>query len=621
MMLILLSNLGQANESTMILNLKNVDIKALIGTVSEMTGKNFIIDNRVKGKVTVISAKAMTKKEIYETFLSILQVHGFSAIPSGKTIKIIPSNKTKTQGLPYVSQFSDEHWDDQVTKVIHLEHVSAAQLIPVLRPLTPPTGHLAAHPSSNIIIHTDRTSNVKRLGKIIKSIDRPTQQDVEIIRLYHASATEVARILTSLFKTSNKNSPHKPSFISDERTNSILLTGNTSKRLKLRAIISHLDLPSKDTGNTKVIYLRYAKATDLAKILQDIAKTSKIANKTKSKKSFSSSIQADEKTNSLIITTAPDQLHSLEAIVQKLDIRRAQVLVEAIIAEVNDDQSKQLGIQWAFDGTPGSNGFVGGTNFGSSSGTSILQVASDNPTVGEGLSLGIGAITSGFKYGFLLTALSGDAGTNILATPSILTLDNTEAVINVGKNVPFVTGQFTSNNSGSSATNPFQTIKRENIGLTLKVKPQINEGNSIKLEIEQEVSSLDPTASGTVDIVTNKRFLKTTIMIEDGNTIVLGGLLDDNFQDVTQKIPLLGDLPLIGHFFRSQKTQHVKRNLMVFIHPTIIRDKLLSDHISHGKYHFIKKIQQNKNPKKTMLPDHLIPVLPDINELNYILPQ
>ena len=601
------------------LNLKNVDIKAFIGTVSKFTGKNFVIDKRVKGNVTVISAHSMSKDEVYQTFLAVLQVHGFSAVPAGKVIKIIPSNTIKQEPLPFDDELDSPFGENMVTAVIQLKHVSAAQLIPVLRPIVPTMGHLAAYPPSNVIIMTDRMSNVRRLKKIIRRIDQDLDHFVEIITLKNASATEITRILTSMVKRRGDVDKSKSvQMVADERTNSILLSADKKTKLKLRTLISHLDIPLNDTGNTKVVYLKYAQALELVKILKDMYQSKAKIDK-KSKDSMPVSIQADEKTNALIITASHDQLRSINSVIKQLDIRRAQVMVEAIIAEVSGDQASQLGVQWAFDGSQSRKGGVGGTNF-SSAGINVASLTTDTPQIGEGISLALGSLSSGVRFGFVLNALSGDANTNILATPSIVTLDNTEASINVGQNVPFLTGQYTSTGAANSATNPFQTIQRENVGLTLKVKPQINEGNAIKLEIEQEVSSISATAANAVDLVTNTRSIKTTVMVNDGATIVLGGLLDDQFSDVTQKVPLLGDLPLIGYLFRSQKTTQEKRNLMVFLHPTIIRDGVKSQLVTNSKYNFVKKELDEMKSETTMLPEVNPPHLPDINALQYIMP-
>ncbi len=592
-------NLAQAAVT---LNLKNAEIGAVVEMVSKETGKNFVVDPRVKGKVTVISSHAMEKDELYEVFLSLLDVHGFAAITSGGIIKIVPAANAKHAGG---SNNNKAKGDAQVTRVVQIEHVSAAQLVPILRPLIPPQGHLAAHAQSNTLIVSSLASTIGRLMMIIERIDQPSNGEIEVITLQNASATEVVRVLDSIQQQGRKSDPQakKPILVADERTNSILLGGELSERLYLRALITHLDSPTENIGNTHVIYLKYAKAKDLVTVLTGVAESQvKSQGKSSSKAPSATAkgafhIQADESTNALVITASPEMFRSLRSVIQKLDIRRAQVLIEAIIVEVNMDKTAELGTQWAFGSTESGSAPLGVVNFGSSS--SIVSVASAAMTGGalpniQGTLLGFGRRSdNGLSFAALIRALDGKGASNILSTPSIVTLDNQEAEIVVGQTVPFLTGSFTSTGT-SGASNPFQTIEREDVGLTLKVLPQINNGGSVKLDIEQKVDSLAASAVNAADIITNTRSFKTSVIVDDGKMIVLGGLIKDELIESEQKVPFLGDIPLLGVLFRHKSTTKLKTNLMVFLKPTILRDAADSVRVSDQKYRDIRLRQKNQ---------------------------
>jgi len=403
---------------------------------------------------------------------------------------------------------------------------------------------------------------------------------------------------------------------SDERTNSILLSGERTVRARMRVIIEQLDTKQESDGNTQVIYLKYANALELVKVLTGVSDTLDDPKKTaKAAAKTSISIQADEATNALIITAPPGHFRSLQRVIRKLDIRRAQVLVEAIIAEISVDKAKELGVQWIFDGTPAGKGPVGIIDFGGGSpiGAVAATVAAGGiPSIPSGTTLALGQFNDNtINFAALLRALDSDSASNILSTPSIMTLDNEEAEIIIGKNVPFVTGQYASTGS-TGGVNPFQTIQRKDVGLTLRVTPQINEGNAVQLKIEQEVSSLNKTASsGTSDIVTNKRVIKTTVMVDDSQTIVLGGLLDETLDQVHQKVPILGDIPIIGALFRSTQTVKVKRNLMIFLKPSIVRDATTQTLLTSEKYNFLRAQQLwTKKQGIDLLSNDHVPVLP-----------
>lgn len=597
---------GAAHAQGITLNLKDADINALIDTVSKNTGKNFIVDPKVKGKVTVISARPMDREELYQVFLSILQVHGYTAVPSGKVIKIVPDANAKQDRIPTVSGDNPGIGDELVTRVVQVDNVASNQLVPILRPLIPQHGHLAAYARTNVLIITDRAANINRLVKIIRRIDRAGNEDIEIIPLQHASAGEVVRILASLQQKRGKGALQaaQPTFVADDRTNSILMTADRSTRLRLRTIITHLDTPIESGGNTQVVYLKYAKAKELATVLTGISDNLKKGGKGNKPSVLGEkvSIQADENTNALVITAAPGIMRSLQSVIRQLDVRRAQVLVEAIIAEVSTTKAAELGVQWR-----SSDGF--GTTFSGTTSGSIDSFPGSPVSLGAGLSLGY---FRGNDIRMLLRALATDNNTNVLSTPSLLTLDNEEAEIVVGENVPFITGQFTNNTT--SPDNPFQTIERHDVGIVLKVKPQINEGDAVKLDIEQEVSSVK-SGSGS-ELITNKRSIRTSVLVDDNNMIVLGGLIKDDLEETTQKVPLLGDIPLLGALFRNKRTDTVKTNLMVFIRPQIVRDARDSVTKTHGKYNFLRALQLEAGKDGvSLMRGEKAPLLPELNKV------
>ncbi len=607
-LLILIISLPLCAEGILTLNLKNADIRVLINTVSEMTGKNFIVDPRVKGKVTVISSTPSDQDRIYEIFLSILKVHGFAVVPSGAIYKIVPNTVAKQDDIRTISKTQTHRTDETVTRVIEVKHVMASQLVPILRPLMPQQAHLGVHADSNTLIISDSIANMERVIGIVRRIDRLGSNEVEIIPLEHANAADLVQVLTSL-----RNNPQKgkappgqqPVLVADPRTNSILLGGNPDLRLELRALIAHLDTPVTIEGQTEVVYLRYAQAKDLVTVLQGIGTKQLEAEKevkkgAQAKPQFD--IQADEATNALVITAPPLIMRSLKQVINQLDIRRAQVYIEAVIAELTDVKTRELGIEWQTS-TPGIKGFFAGTDH--TPDADALPVTAFN----------LGYISGG-SLRALVQAYAGDTDTNILSTPSLLTLDNEKATIHVGENVPFVTGQYTPSTGNTSST-PFQTIERHDVGIKLMVTPQINEGDTIKLEIEQEVSSVVPGTKGN-ELTTNKRTLETTILVDDKQTIVLGGLIKDNLTESVSKVPLLGDIPILGLLFRNTSAITNKTNLMVFLRPEIIRDRRTSLRLTNSKYDYIRNLQMNidKNQERWQIrlaPDKGRPLLPSLD--------
>ncbi len=617
------------------LNLPNADISSLITLVSKKTGKNFIVDPRVKAKVTVISSTPTNADELYDVFLSVLQVHGFAAVQTGDLIKILPEVTARTGPVPNLNPANSDSGtggDQLVTHVIKLNHVSAAQLVPILRPLVPQQGHLAASPNTNQLVITDRASNVTRLIEIIRRIDVKDHGEVEVIKLSHASASELIRIINTLESQNQAAAGGATSSLklaADDRTNSLLLSGDQASRLRIRSLVAHLDTPLETGGGTKVVYLKYAKAEDLVGILTGVSQgQSKIGiadvNDTGSTQAAvqqpivdaqgnvqqatpqpqintitggaiqisqesNVDIQADAQTNALIITAPPGEMRNILSVIRQLDIRRAQVMVEAIIAEVSENTVKALGGNLLLDGTIKGLPAVA-TNVGdfSTELTNIAAIAAGTgTTLGAGLSALAGGEGANGSIGYLLRAISSDSENNILSTPTLVTLDNEEASIVVGSNVPIITSTALSNSD-----NPFQTIERQDIGILLKITPQINEGDTIKLDIEQEVSQIEEdTTTGLSDIVTSKRTIETSVLVDDGQILVLGGLIDDSVSDSEERVPGLSNIPILGRMFRYTSTTRRKRNLMVFLHPRILRDSRTASYYSSEKYNLLRSQQ------------------------------
>jgi len=621
LLLIFVLPLARAQEATITPNYREADIRQIVEAVGAVTGRNFILDPRVNAKVTMLSSTPMSPDAFYEAFLSILQVNGYVAMTTGDLVKIVPDASAR-QYSGFMTTASAAA-DDIVTQVVQVQNIGAAQLVPILRPLIPQYGHLAAHPGSNMLIISDRASNVDRLLRIIRRIDQSNDDDIEVVRLENASASEVVRVLTSLSQTPRTDGlPVTTSLVSDARTNSVLIGGDKTERLRLRALIAHLDTPLEDGGDSQVRYLRYADAEELSTKLQthfsqQLAADGAAATSTSGAQV---SVWADAQTNALVVNAPPKMMRSLMRIVDKLDIRRAQVLVEAIIVEVIADKTSELGVTWAVD-DGSSNNPIGVTNF-PASGPGVVQlgaalgggdgtVTDPSGLIGEGITIGVGRLSdSGVSFAAILNALQGNANTNIISTPTIVTTDNEEASLNVGQEVPFVTGSFSNTGSVGGAVNPFQTIQREQIGVKLTITPQINEGDSLLLKISQEISSIASSSSGAVDLITNERIIETTVIVEDGEILVLGGLLEDTLREAEQRVPILGSIPVIGALFRTRKTDLVKTNLMIFIRTKILRDSMATSFETNAKYNAIRNVQQGG--RINLMPRTDRPVLPPI---------
>jgi len=622
----------QPNSSATITpNYKDADLAQITEAVSAVTGKTFIIDPRVKAQVTMLSSTPMSPNAFYEAYLSILQVHGYVAVPAGNTIKIIPdanARQVPANDLPgSVSNTSDE----LVTQVIAVHNVSAAQLVPILRPLIPQYGQLAAYSASNMLIITDRANNVSRMMRIIERIDKASDDEIEVINLQSATAAEIVKTVNSLSgpaaaQGAEGGQPLK--VVADDRTNSILLSGDKSARLRIKTLITYLDTPLQSGGNTRIRYLEYADSEDLAKKLKEQiqgitqaatgAPTGAAATSTTSAASNGVSIWGDKGTNALIVSAPPKIMEQIMAIVDKLDIRRAQVHVEAIVVEVSASKTAELGVNWALYGSGNSNVPAAVFSGGSTPITTLAKaaVAQDPSALPTGTTLGIGRIVdSGASFAAILRALKEDGNTNVISTPSIITLDNEEAKIEVTQQVPLITGQYTNASSTTGGTNgvvnPFTTIQREDVGTKLTITPQINKGNSVLLKISQEASSLSQQTGDAGSLITNKRAITNQVMVEDGQTIVLGGLLEDNLTEGKSQVPILGSIPILGNLFKARNSKKVKTNLLVFIKPTILRDGAQATIETNSKYNWIRDMQLQRNDgQATLQPGEKQPVLP-----------
>ncbi|WCG85031.1 type II secretion system secretin GspD [Pectobacterium sp. A5351] len=572
---------------------KGTDIQEFINTVSKNLNKTVIIDPSVSGTITVRSYDMMNEEQYYQFFLSVLDVYGFTVIPmDNNVLKIIRSKDAKSTSMPLATDDQPGIGDEVVTRVVPVNNVAARDLAPLLRQLNDNAGagSVVHYEPSNVLLMTGRAGVIKRLMTIVERVDQTGDRNVTSIPLSYASSTEVVKMVNELNKMDEKSALPgmlTANVVADERTNSVLVRGEPNSRQRVIDMIKQLDRQQAVQGNTKVIYLKYAKAADLVEVLTgvgDSIQTDQQNALPALRKDIS--IKAHEQTNSLIVNAAPDIMRDLEQVIAQLDIRRPQVLVEAIIAEVQDADGMNLGVQWA-------NKNAGTTQF-TNTGLPIttMMVGADqyrrdgtlNTATSSALS-SFNGIAAGFYQGnwsMLMTALSSNSKNDILATPSIVTLDNMEATFNVGQEVPVLAGSQT-----TSGDNVFQTVERKTVGIKLKVKPQINEGDSVLLEIEQEVSSVADAASSSstnLGATFNTRTVNNAVLVSSGETVVVGGLLDKSTNESASKVPLLGDIPVLGYLFRSNSQETKKRNLMLFIRPSIIRDRSQYQSASASKY-------------------------------------
>jgi general secretion pathway protein D len=632
--------LAQQGQGSWKINMKKADIRTFIEQVSDITGYSFIIDPRVKGEVTVISNTEMSAEDIYNMFESVLRVHGYASVRSGSVVKIVPNQSAKQEDLPLTDKGANN--EKMVTRVIPVQNTNATELVPILRPMVPQYGHLAAVSSANALIISDHASNIERMVEIIRRIDSAESEEVEVVQLKHAWVGDVVKTLEQLTPVETGGAAgaggaaRRPAagnirvrVVAEERTNRLILRGEKQARMRVKALLVDLDRPAENSGATQVIYLRHAEAEKVAEILRGLI-TGQVAAKSSSRATTGSTgarpsaagaspvmggastantgdvtIQSDETLNALIVRAAPADMAEIRNIVDQLDVRRAQVLIEAAFVEISGDTTEAVGVQWGYGDVDKG---VAGTNFKVGDMVplnSIVQAVRGSS--GEGSSTSQVALPSGItlagadfgsdgkvRFAAVIQALQGNANSNLLSTPSIMTLDNEEAEIIVGENVPFITGTTLS----ADNSNPFQTVERKDVGLTLKVTPQINDGEVIRLQLEQEVSAVKDTATaGTTDIVTTKRSVKSVILANDGQVIVTGGLIADDVNKSMQKVPLLGDIPLLGALFRSRSEKLSKRNLLLFLQPTIIRDSAKAKSVTDRKYEALRSVSLRVDEK------------------------
>ena len=633
---------GQAPSTQRITpNFKDADITQIIEAVMMATGKNFIIDPRVRAQVTMLSSTPMTSDQFYQAFLAILQVHGFIAVPSGSVIKIVPDANMRqypSQDLPNgVSPSSEE----VVTQVIAVKNLSAAQLVPVLRPLMPQNAQLSSVTGTNILILSDHANNVSRMMRIVARIDEVGNPDFDVMALQSATAGDTARVLNTLLAQTEGGTTVR--IVADDRSNSIIVSGDPTVRLRVKTLVAQLDEPVQNGTSTQVRYLLYSDATELATRLKEqmgargttgaasppprqfgaqpipnaqgntapAVPTPTTATQpgpaTISLAGGDASIWADKDTNALVMTADPRTMRALNGVIDKLDIRRPQVLVQAIIADVAVDKTDDLGINWAVDGSytnVGVGGFIAPV-----AGTSILDLYNDVKGGGTatssspptGATVGIGRLkASGVNFALMLRALQGDARTNIIATPSVVTRDNQEAKMEVAQQVPFLTGQYSTTNGTGQA---FQTIQQQDVGTLLTVTPTLSAGDVVMLKLDVESSSISSSASGIAgDPITNKNQITTSVLIKDGGTLVLGGLIQDSVTNNEQSIPILSKLPLLGELFRTRNNQKTKSNFLIFLQPRILRDDEEAAVETGSKYNYMRSEQRKVTHDPAILP-------------------
>jgi len=657
---------ARAADDAVTLNFVNADIDAVVRAVAEITGKSFIVDPKVKGTINIVSTRPVARALVYPTLLSALRLQGFAAVEAGGVVKIVPEADAKLQGGSVAHGAVEGSGDRLVTQVLPLKYESAAQLVNVLRPLITPNNTIAAFPNGNALVITDYADNLKRINRIVAALDQPPQGEPVLIPVRHASAVDLVAMLNRIVGEPQAgaggaaDTQQRVAMIADGRSNSILVRSDNPGRVaRVRQLIEQLDTPGRAGGNIYIIYLRNAEAARVAQTLRALltgggsdagsATTGGLAPVAAtgvaqaaanllgsaapagapapaappSAPGFSAggaTIQADVASNALVIAAPEPVYNNLRAVIEKLDVRRAQVYVEALIVEVAADRAAELGVQWQVLGginRDSPQGF-GGTNFGArGSGNNIIDGSLSLGSLGQGLNLGVvngtvtipglGLITN---LAMLIRALETDSAANILSTPTLLTLDNEEAKIVVGQNVPFITGQYTTGIGGATGPTPFQTIERRDVGLTLRVRPQITEGGSLRLVVYQEVSRVDST-NNPAGIITNKRSLESSVLVEDGQIIVLGGLIQDALTDGTDKVPLIGDVPGLGALFRYDQRKRVKTNLMIFLKPTVVRGPAGAGQYTNERYDFLAGEQERQRPgERPFWDDPTYPQLP-----------
>jgi general secretion pathway protein D len=621
-----------SGQNTGTLNFVDADIESVIAAVGDYTNTTFIIDPRVKGTLTLVSEKPLTKSQAFQLLTSVLRLRGYTVVTGNGYTKVVPEADAKLQAGPLQSQARSVHGDQIATQVFHLKFESAGNLVAVLRPLITPNNTINANPGNNSLVITDYADNLLRLEKIIAALDKPANSDMDVVPIRYAVASDIAVMVNRLLEQGGASGAEHVSLLAYPRTNSIVVRAQSEAGANLaKTLIAKLDQPTAQPGNVHVVYLKNAEATKLAQTLRAVVTSDSSASSlspppspTRAPGQAASAptqelssggaagfIQADPTTNTLIITASESVYRDLRAVIDQLDARRAQVYIESLIVEVSATKAAELGVQWAgLSGNSNSSVRVGALTGFNSGGNNLISQAAANASgsalaPGNGLSLGIFNQTG---LGALAHALESDSGTNILSMPNLITLDNEEAKIIVGQNVPFITGQYTTvASAGSAGVNPFQTVERKDIGLTLRVKPQISEGGTVRMSIYQETSAVSDT-SNPAGLITTKRSLDTNVLVDNGEIIVLGGLIDDNMQDSVEKVPGLGDIPILGSLFRYKKRTHVKTNLMVFLRPTILRNNEESVSLAGDRYDYIRNAQIAGQPDQiNLLPNNELP--------------
>ncbi len=592
-----------AQEQSWKINIKNGDIHEFVSQVAEITGKTFIIDPRLKGNVTVMSNTRMDKDAIYALFLSVLRVHNFTATSSGNVIRI-QQNAMGKQTPGAQGSLSDVAAEELVTRVIAAQNVDSSELMKILRPLIPQYGHIAAVAQPNIVIISDHADNILRLTRIIRQIDVADEDEMHVLPMKEAWVGSVVALLEKVAPDQigrNAKGPQRIQLIANERNNTLIVKGKSRPVAEVLKLVSKLDQPATATGSTQVIYLRHGEATKIAEILNGLVEKSSGGKSEASNGGTQLSIQADESLNALVVKADPSRIAEIKEIVASLDVRRSQVLIEAAIVEVSLDDRRNLGVEMAAVDGAGETVPLVSTSLNGTISSLLGNIIGEDGEISplNGLSSASSPTLAAAKidanaisFGAVITALETNSDANLLSTPSIMTLDNQEAKIVVGSEVPFRTGSFTTNNDGAS--NPFTTIQRQDVGLQLAVTPHVHDGTSVRMEVSQEVTNVVDSAvsdAGFSDVVTSKRTIDTTVLAENKQTIVLGGLIQDDISDTVRKVPLLGDVPVLGHLFRSTTKSRKKLNLLVFLRPTVIRSKEDASAVTDRKYQNIYEVE------------------------------
>ena len=621
-------------ETRWAVNFNDTDIQEVIKSIAGLTGKTFIIDPKVRGPIKVINSKPLNAKELYELFLASLDVHGFTAVESGNIVRIVMNRDARNLPIPTENNVTNKD-DLYITQVIPLKNTSAAKILAALRPLVPQYGHLTTYEPSNALIITDTRANVARMNELVVQLDKIGVTHTDVIPLRYANAADIVAMLSQLEKPDPNRgmTTSPPVIVADKRTNAVVISGDDLTRQRLKLLVDDLDRPQSKNSNVRVEYLQYAKAEDVAKVLSGMIQSLGQGKSAEGAPANAAppAVQADEATNSVLITADIDTMDTMLSIIDSLDIRRAQVLVEAIIVEITGNNAKEIGIEWMYQADDaGFGGFTSGGALGSVAGPALnmLENPNDNEALGalaggivsaKAPVFGVGRLGKQIDFLSVLKLLQTTESTNILSTPSLLTTDNSEASILVGQQVPFVTGSFSGVNSGTGTTgnnsfaSPFNTVNREDVGIKLQVTPHINEGDSMVLDIEQEISSvIGNTQNSPNGPTTSKREIKTQILAGDGQTVVLGGLIEDQVNKGDSRVPVLGSIPVLGHLFRTQSATKRKTNLLIFLKPTIIRTNEVLTGATAEKYRTIRNEQiEFQRARGVLTSKRDVPMLPE----------